>query len=139
VGKQACTIKVYLCDFSKALTLRILLLCSIKRSQQPLKKLILNMDNLGVFIDNIEGLTFGPKLAKAVATFVSDNNFSDKQSKCYFLKWTTILKHTNNDDLIIVAILIFNSTLRTAFKIQLEIVEVNILLLEIKLTFFFFT
>jgi hypothetical protein len=30
VGKQACTIKVYLCDFSKALTLRILLLCSIK-------------------------------------------------------------------------------------------------------------
>jgi hypothetical protein len=92
VGKQACTIKVYLCDFSKALTLRILLLCSIKRSQQPLKKLILNMDNLGVFIDNIEGLTFGPKLAngkqslllfqiiisqisKASATFEVDYDF----------------------------------------------------------------
>jgi hypothetical protein len=39
------------------------------------------------------------------------------------LKWTTILKHTNNDDLIIVAILIFNSTLRTAFENALEIVE----------------
>jgi hypothetical protein len=60
---------------------------------------------------------------KAVATFVSDN-FSDKQkTQVLLLKWTTILKHTNNDDLIIVAILIFNSTLRTAFENTLEIVE----------------
>jgi hypothetical protein len=51
--------------------------------------------------------------------FVSDNNFSDKQkTQVLLLKWTTILKHTNNDDLIIVAILIFNSTLRTAFKMH---------------------
>jgi hypothetical protein len=65
-----------------------------------------------VFIDNIEGLTLvqnWPMVSSA--TLFSDNNFSDKQRKCYFLKWTTILKHTN-DDLIIVAILIFNSTLR---------------------------
>ena len=45
------------------------------------KKLILNMDDLGIFIDNIEGLTFGPKLANGNPSiiFVSDNNFSDKQ------------------------------------------------------------
>jgi hypothetical protein len=45
------------------------------------KKLILNMDDLGVFIDNIEGITFGPKLAngKQSLLFVSDNNFSEKQ------------------------------------------------------------
>jgi hypothetical protein len=45
------------------------------------KKLILNMDDLGVFIDNIEGITFGPKLTngKQSLLFVSDNNFSEKQ------------------------------------------------------------
>jgi hypothetical protein len=39
------------------------------------------MDDLGIFIDNIEGVTFGPKLAngKQSLLFVSDNNFSDKQ------------------------------------------------------------
>jgi hypothetical protein len=39
------------------------------------------MDDLGIFTDNIEGITFGPKLANGKPTllFVSDNNFSDKQ------------------------------------------------------------
>jgi hypothetical protein len=39
------------------------------------------MDDLDVFIDNIEGITFGPKLAngKQSLLFVSDNNFSEKQ------------------------------------------------------------
>jgi hypothetical protein len=82
------------------------------------------MDNLGVFIDNIEGLTLVQNWPMVSSRyFVSDNNFSDKQkTQVLLLKWTTILKHTN-DDLIIVAILIFNSTLRTAFENALEIVE----------------
>lgn len=39
------------------------------------------MDDLGIFIDNVEGITFGPKLANGNQSiiFVSDNNFSDKQ------------------------------------------------------------
>ena len=39
------------------------------------------MDDLGIFIDNIEGLTFGQKLdnGNSSLVFVSDNNFSDKQ------------------------------------------------------------
>ena len=39
------------------------------------------MNDLGVFIDNIEGVTFGPKLVngKQSLLFVSDNNFSNKQ------------------------------------------------------------
>ena len=81
VGKQACTIKVYLCDFSKATDVKNI--DSLQNHEFTLasKKLILNMDDLGVFIDNIEGLTFGPKLAngKQSLLFVSDNNFSDKQ------------------------------------------------------------
>jgi hypothetical protein len=40
------------------------------------------MDDLGIFTDNIEGITFwAKKLANGKPTllFVSDNNFSDKQ------------------------------------------------------------
>ena len=81
VGRQACTIKVYLCDFTKATDVKNL--ASLQNQSYTLasKKLILNMDDLGIFIDNIEGVTFGPKLAngKQSLLFVSDNNFSDKQ------------------------------------------------------------
>jgi hypothetical protein len=80
-GTQACTIKVYLCDVSKATDLKNI--ASLKKQTYRLasKKLILNMDDLGIFIDNIEGVTFGPKLAngKQSLLFVSDNNFSAKQ------------------------------------------------------------
>ena len=80
-GKQACTIKVYLCDISKATNIKNI--ASLKKEDFILssKKLILNMDALGIFTDNIEGLTFGPKLANGNPSliFVSDNNFSDKQ------------------------------------------------------------
>lgn len=81
VGKQACTIKVYLCDFSKATDVKKIASLQNQEFTMASKKLILNMDDLGIFIDNIEGLTFGPKLAngKQSLLFVSDNNFSDKQ------------------------------------------------------------
>jgi hypothetical protein len=81
VGKQACTIKVYLCDFTNATNVKDV--ASLQNHEFTLtsKTLILNMDDLGIFIDNIEGVTFGPKLAngKQSLFFVSDNNFSDKQ------------------------------------------------------------
>ncbi len=81
VGRQACTIKVYLCDMSKATDVKNLASLKNQSFTVASKKLILNMDELGVFIDNIEGVTFGPKLAngKQSLLFVSDNNFSDKQ------------------------------------------------------------
>jgi hypothetical protein len=80
-GTQACTIKVYLCDVSKSTDVKNL--ASLKNQSYTLatKKLILNMDDLGIFIDNIEGVTFGPKMTngKQSLLFVSDNNFSAKQ------------------------------------------------------------
>ncbi|MFV8466869.1 esterase-like activity of phytase family protein [Flavobacterium sp. LB1P62] len=80
-GTQACTIKVYLCDLKKATNVKNY--GSIKNQNFELasKKLILNMDDLGIFIDNIEGLTFGPKLANGHQSiiFISDNNFSEMQ------------------------------------------------------------
>ena len=42
------------------------------------KKLLLNMDDLKIYTDNIEGVTFGPTLANGHRTliFISDNNFA---------------------------------------------------------------
>jgi hypothetical protein len=51
------------------------------------KKLLLNMDNLGIYIDNIEGVTFGPKLpdGKSSLLFISDNNFNPLQKTQFLL------------------------------------------------------
>ena len=80
-GTQACTIKVFLCDLKKATNVKNYPSLQNQKLELASKKLILNMDDLGIFIDNIEGLTFGPKLANGNPSiiFVSDNNFSDKQ------------------------------------------------------------
>jgi hypothetical protein len=45
------------------------------------------MDDLGVFTDNIEGVTFGPVLPNGHPTllFVADNNFAAYQRSQFFL------------------------------------------------------
>ena len=80
-GTQACTIKVFLCDFKKATNVKDYATLLNQKIELASKKLILNMDDLGIFTDNIEGLTFGPKLSngKRSLLFVSDNNFSVAQ------------------------------------------------------------
>ena len=80
-GTQACTVKVFLCDLKKATNVKNFNSLQNQKLELVSKKLMLNMDDLGIFIDNIEGLTFGPKLANGNPSiiFVSDNNFSDKQ------------------------------------------------------------
>ena len=51
------------------------------------KKLLLNMDNLGFYIDNIEGVTFGPKLSngKRSLIFIADNNFNPLEKSQFLL------------------------------------------------------
>ena len=46
-----------------------------------LKELVLDFDDLGIPLDNVEGMTFGPDLADGRRTlvFVSDDNFSETQ------------------------------------------------------------
>lgn len=80
-GTQACTVKVFLCDLKKATDVKNYNSLQNQKLELASKKLVLNMDDLGIFIDNIEGLTFGPKLTNGNPSiiFVSDNNFSDKQ------------------------------------------------------------
>ena len=87
VGKPNCTIKVYLCDLALATDIKKLASLQNQKYTFSSKKLILNMDDLDVFVDNVEGITFGPKLAsgKQSLLFVTDNNFSKLQKTQIFL------------------------------------------------------
>jgi hypothetical protein len=52
------------------------------------KKLVLDLQKLGIKLDNLEGLTFGPRLADGSQSLimVSDNNFAkDGKQKNQFL------------------------------------------------------
>lgn len=81
-GRQACTIKVFLTDLCQATNIiNNPSLIDNKEFTPAGKKLLLNMDELGIYIDNIEGLTFGPVLPNGHKTliFVADNNFNPLQ------------------------------------------------------------
>jgi hypothetical protein len=78
-GRLPCTIKVFLADLSTATDVTNITLMNAGKSFTPIsKKLLLNMDDLGIYIDNIEGVTFGPDLPNGHKTllFISDNNFN---------------------------------------------------------------
>ena len=78
-GRLACTIKVFLVDLTDASN--IINTASLKNSpaKHPLiKKLLLNVDDLKIYTDNIEGVTFGPDLPNGHKSlvFIADNNFN---------------------------------------------------------------
>ncbi|MGV3528981.1 MAG: esterase-like activity of phytase family protein [Flavisolibacter sp.] len=87
-GNTGSNIRVYMADMKKAepvaATQNLL-------QQPPLhpirKKLLVNMENLGIFIDNIEGATFGPRLpnGKRSLIFVADDNFSPAEKNQFLL------------------------------------------------------
>ncbi|MDQ6890073.1 MAG: esterase-like activity of phytase family protein, partial [Bacteroidota bacterium] len=79
-GRPGCTIKIYISDLSAADHIENM--SSVKnKTKMATKKLLLNMDDLGIYIDNIEGVCFGPDLPNGHKTlvFVSDNNFDSRQ------------------------------------------------------------
>lgn len=80
-GRQACTIRVYLADLSQAEDISGMNSIKDKPVKMVTKKLLLNMDDLKIYIDNIEGATFGPTLANGHKSllFISDNNFDPRQ------------------------------------------------------------
>jgi hypothetical protein len=92
VGNEHNTIKVFLTDLSQAEDISNTSSLIEKQPTRPAKKkLLLNMDDLGIYIDNIEGATFGPTLPNGHQTliFVSDNNFQ-KIEKMQFLLFEII-------------------------------------------------
>ena len=78
-GSMQCTIRVFLADLTAASNIKNISSLQGRNDFTPIrKKSILNMDDLGIFIDNIEGVSFGPVLPNGNKTllFVADNNFN---------------------------------------------------------------
>ena len=77
-GRLPCTIRIFMADLNGASDINT---ATLKDNQSfvPAKKtLLLNMDDLGIYTDNIEGVTFGPLLPNGHKTllFIADNNFN---------------------------------------------------------------
>ncbi len=87
-GRMPCTIKIFLADLNGAEDISHN--TSLKKTppvKPAAKKLLLNMDQLGVYVDNVEGITFGPKMPNGNKTLllVADNNFAATEKTQFFL------------------------------------------------------
>ncbi len=86
-GRLACTIKIFETNLSEASDISSVNSLKKDPPSHPLhKKLLLNMDNLGIYVDNVEGMTFGPTLPNGHKTLVliADNNFSEMEKTQVF-------------------------------------------------------
>lgn len=87
-GYTNCTIKIFLADLSHATDVTNINGLGIAKKYTPAtKKLILNMDSIGRYIDNVEGITFGPILPNGHRSliYISDNNFVPVQKTQFLL------------------------------------------------------
>jgi len=77
-GRLPCTIKVFIADLNNATDISLMTLLNNRSFIPATKTLVLNMDDLGIYTDNIEGVTFGPVLPNGHKTllFIADNNFT---------------------------------------------------------------
>lgn len=87
-GRVPCTIRIFLADYNNATDVSSLGSLINREAYQPMKKtLLVNMDQLGIYTDNIEGITLGPLLPNGNRSviLVSDNNFSPLQQTQFML------------------------------------------------------
>ncbi|MEP7253998.1 MAG: esterase-like activity of phytase family protein, partial [Ginsengibacter sp.] len=67
-GRPGCTIKIYMADLTSAENIQDVNSLVGKNVKLVQKKLLLNMDDLHIYIDNIEGVCFGPTLSNGHRT-----------------------------------------------------------------------
>ena len=86
-GNPGCSVKVYLAYMGGAGDISNLSRLEGNSFIPVKKELLLNMDELGEYIDNVEGVCLGPRLADGRQTlvFVTDNNFDEKQVTQFLL------------------------------------------------------
>jgi hypothetical protein len=87
-GRASNTIKLFLAEISNASNVAGVMALDKQQGVKPIqKKLLFNMDELGRYIDNVEGVTFGPLLANGHRTLllVADDNFSKQEKMQFFL------------------------------------------------------
>lgn len=87
-GRLACTIKIFLADLTVAADISHNTSLIKNPPVKPIhKQLLLNMDSLGIYVDNVEGITFGPDLPNGHKTLVlvADNNFAIFEQTQFFV------------------------------------------------------
>lgn len=87
-GRLACTIKIFSVDLKDAQDIKRIHSLKQQPPVKPLqKKLLLNLDDLGIYTDNVEGMSFGPTLPNGKRTLwmIADNNFSALEKTQLFL------------------------------------------------------
>lgn len=87
-GRLTCNIRVYLAELNGAENIAGVESLQSNPPKNPVQKtLLLNMDKLGRWTDNVEGATFGPILpnGKRSLLFVSDDNFAPFERTQFFL------------------------------------------------------
>ncbi|MGZ5189454.1 MAG: esterase-like activity of phytase family protein [Flavisolibacter sp.] len=87
VGTKPSTIKIFLADLKGASEVSGYTSLENIPVNFISKKLLLNMDSLGIYVDNIEGITIGPVLPNGHSSviLVADNNFDEKEISQFFL------------------------------------------------------
>ncbi len=80
-GRYGYHIRLYLADLTKAQDVSRVESLSATPVRVVEKRLLLNFDSLGIRIDNLEAMTWGPRLKDGARTLVlaSDDNFDAKQ------------------------------------------------------------
>src|SRR5262249_47931217 len=75
------TIRIFLADLRRATNVRNFHILSGHDVRPAKKTLLLDLDKLGITLDNIEGITFGPQLSTGERTLIliADNNFAASQ------------------------------------------------------------
>ena len=87
-GRIPCTIKIFSVDLGEAEDIKHISALKEQPPAKPLrKKLLLNLDHLGIYTDNVEGMCFGPTLPNGKKTLwmIADNNFSGLEKTQLFL------------------------------------------------------
>jgi hypothetical protein len=82
------TIKIFMADLAGATDVSTMSGLHLNKTYQPaVKKLLLNLDDLNRYIDNVEGMTLGPVLANGHQSLVliADNNFNALEKSQVFL------------------------------------------------------
>jgi hypothetical protein len=87
LGRTDCNIRIYAADISGATNIAGLTSLKNAKYNPVKKKLLFNMDWLGMYISNIEGVSFGPQLPNGNETliFVADNNFRATEKTQFLL------------------------------------------------------
>ncbi|MET0464971.1 MAG: esterase-like activity of phytase family protein [Chitinophagaceae bacterium] len=87
-GRGPCNIRVYLADLNNAQDVSAVEKISAAINPKIIsKRLLVNMDDLGIPVYNVEGVTFGPKLPNGNSTllFVVDDNFNKNERNQFLL------------------------------------------------------